>query len=160
MAALTSFLAKINNEPSPHSSVPKASLSGLTGTLLLLRFTNETTVIPAISAWFGSLAPASSDSSSLSPQEADPEEIPMERQPLYLGDWIGLRTLDERGAVERRWCKGQHMQIGGCWDEVLAEFIGGVVGPEQEVAEEAAATMNDGQQQQQQLIVQATTGGH
>jgi palmitoyl-protein thioesterase len=48
----------------------------------------------------------------------------MEEQELYREDWIGLKELDERGAVQREWCEGGHMEIGGCWQEVLEKWIG------------------------------------
>ena len=43
---------------------------------------------------------------------------------MYREDWIGVRKLDEEGRVERKWCEGEHMQIDGCWDEVLEEYFG------------------------------------
>jgi palmitoyl-protein thioesterase len=48
----------------------------------------------------------------------------MEEQPLYREDWIGLRELDEGGVVRRDWCEGAHMEIGGCWKEVLDKWVG------------------------------------
>lgn len=54
--------------------------------------------------------------------------IPMRAQPLYLEDWIGLRELDERGAVELLSCEGEHMQLGReCWEPIVRAYVGEVV---------------------------------
>jgi len=56
----------------------------------------------------------------------------MEEQPLYKEDWLGLKVLEESGRLKREWCEGEHMQIGGCWREVLEEYFGGFIGDEKE----------------------------
>jgi palmitoyl-protein thioesterase len=48
----------------------------------------------------------------------------MRRQPLYVEDWIGLRQLDERGAVFFRICDDEHMHIGKCWQDIVRNFTG------------------------------------
>ncbi|KAL7411819.1 Alpha/Beta hydrolase protein [Mrakia frigida] len=139
------FLPLINNElPSPTSknTTYASNLSSLSK-LVLLRFTNESTVVPPISSWFGSIAPkssltqlASSDSEALSSgavTDAEEEiEIPMEDQPLYKEDWLGLKVLEESGRLKRGWCAGEHMDIGGCWWAVLGKYFGGFIGDEDE----------------------------
>ena len=53
--------------------------------------------------------------------------IPLYEQPLYTGDWIGLRTLDEKGRLRLAHCPGAHMDLGGkggCAEMVVREFVG------------------------------------
>lgn len=56
------------------------------------------------------------------------ETVPLRDSQLYKEDWIGLKTLDERGGLEFGWCDGMHMQIsldkGGCWDEAVSRWVG------------------------------------
>ena len=50
----------------------------------------------------------------------------MRLQPLYNEDWIGLRTLDERGDVVLETCEGAHMQLtADCWKPIVKRFVGG-----------------------------------
>ena len=48
----------------------------------------------------------------------------MWEQRLYIEDWIGLRELDEQGKVVLTLCNGEHMQIGGCWRDLIVEYTG------------------------------------
>lgn len=51
----------------------------------------------------------------------------MRNQDLYKLDWIGLKTLDERGDITLAWCKGPHMDLGGeggCGDQAVADWVG------------------------------------
>jgi palmitoyl-protein thioesterase len=81
-------------------------------------------VVPKESAWFGAEAtdPGDGDQTVLS---LSATIVPMRRQQLYVEDWIGLRRLDERGGIEFESCEGGHMQIGECWERVLAGVVGG-----------------------------------
>ncbi|CED83112.1 Palmitoyl thioesterase [Phaffia rhodozyma] len=117
------FLAEINNEREYKNETFASNLGSLSN-LVLLRFTEETTVYPAISSWFGSLHPLDSslDSADVAPDEE--REIPLYDQPLYQADWLGLRSLDEKDALKLEWCEGQHMEIQGCWHRVLDQWIG------------------------------------
>ncbi|KAF5346133.1 hypothetical protein D9758_009935 [Tetrapyrgos nigripes] len=149
------FLADINNELIPLSSggneTYAKNLASL-NKLILILFTEDKTVVPKESSWFGSeaaegdeLAPSygrrpgfnegykgSQEQIQLVPPQARSEPvfqlskqiIPMHSQPLYIEDWIGLRTLDERGDVELQTCKGEHMQLDGCWEDLVAKWVG------------------------------------
>ncbi|KAH7888637.1 Alpha/Beta hydrolase protein [Phlebopus sp. FC_14] len=136
-----SFLADINNEvllPSSRSATYADNLASLNNLVLAL-FSKDKTVIPKESAWFGSEAPPENDElPSLPPPYSDqgplrqairaPQEkgiVPMRMQPLYVEDWIGLRSLDERGAVVLATCPGEHMQLSGCWEELVGKWVGG-----------------------------------
>jgi palmitoyl-protein thioesterase len=56
--------------------------------------------------------------------------IPMRLQPLYLEDWFGLRTLDERGGVHLETCEGEHMEVRReCWEPLVRKYVGQLVIP-------------------------------
>lgn len=130
------FLTSINNEVAPIDGRNETFARNLASLehLVLVLFTKDVTVIPKESAWFGSAAePDESDDSLTVMQQkilgsaTSSEEttiIPMRRQPLYLEDWIGLRTLDEQGRVILETCEGEHMQIGDCWKPLVKKFVG------------------------------------
>lgn len=86
-------------------------------------------MVPKESAWFGSEAEdgfASREQKVLGEYDADKTIIPMRLQPLYQEDWIGLRTLDERGGVVFDVCVGEHMQMGDCWQGLVRKYVGGL----------------------------------
>jgi palmitoyl-protein thioesterase len=136
-----SFLADINNEvllPSSRKETYAENLVSLHNLVLVL-FAEDKTVVPKESAWFGSEAPPEQVallSQSILDSHPDQEPldhalriqekniVPMELQPLYTEDWIGLRTLDERGAVVFATCPGEHMQLTGCWEDLVGTWIG------------------------------------
>lgn len=133
------FLTSINNElPSARNETYAHNLASL-DTLVLVMFNQDKTVVPKESAWFGSEAVPEDDSRSRSEENALYIEtgqtpltsatpiIPMRLQPLYVDDWIGLRTLDERGAVVLETCEGEHMRIGDCWEGLVRRFVGTLV---------------------------------
>lgn len=133
------FLADINNEvllPSARKQVYVENLASLQHLVLVL-FAEDETVIPKESAWFGSEAPPEQnvhymsdhfpEQEHLGPHVQEKTIVPMKLQPLYTEDWIGLRTLDERGAVVLVTCPGRHMQLTGCWENLAEEWIGGAI---------------------------------
>ncbi|KAJ3307502.1 Palmitoyl-protein thioesterase 1 [Blyttiomyces sp. JEL0837] len=90
------FLPDLNNERTRNATF-KENLKKL-NKLILIRFSEEETVVPAESSWFGFY-------------DEDLSIIPMKEQPLYVEDWIGLRWLDERGRVVFLTSEGRHMAI-------------------------------------------------
>lgn len=47
--------------------------------------------------------------------------LPWSDLPLYKEDYIGIRSLHEKGRLHKRFCKGQHMQINDkCWSDVMS----------------------------------------
>jgi palmitoyl-protein thioesterase len=100
-------------------------------------------VVPKESAWFGSEA---IDEDEIRPALGNDHQyydqsrqiqlgaervssktiIPMRLQPLYIEDWIGLRELDERGAIVLETCEGEHMHLGDCWERLVRKFTGGM----------------------------------
>ncbi|KAI0062827.1 alpha/beta-hydrolase [Artomyces pyxidatus] len=116
------FLASINNElPEARNSSYAKRLTTLEH-LVLVIFAQDKTVVPKESAWFGSYAV---------PEDEDDEDdtiVPMKAQPLYEEDWIGLRQLDERGAVVLDSCDGEHMQMTtDCWEPLVKLYVGGTM---------------------------------
>jgi palmitoyl-protein thioesterase len=132
------FLASINNEVADARNKTYAHNLATLQTLVLVMFDQDTTVIPKESAWFGSEAVEDEDSNGYeyfkqsgqiqlgATRVPSTRIIPMHRQPLYTEDWIGLRELDERGAVVLEKCKGEHMRLGECWERLVRKFAGGV----------------------------------
>lgn len=130
------FLTTINNEiPTSRNQSYARNLASL-HKLILVLFTEDQTVVPKESAWFGSEAVPTEDMHFSMQDEQTPlgrrpqsksvgTIIPMYMQPLYQEDWIGLRDLDERNGVVFEVCKGEHMQISDCWEDLVRNFTGG-----------------------------------
>ncbi|KAJ3284857.1 Palmitoyl-protein thioesterase 1 [Rhizoclosmatium sp. JEL0117] len=92
------FLPFINNEVTDTKREEyKANLKAL-NKLVLIRFSEDTMVIPSETSWFGFF-------------DEELNVVPMEQQPLYIEDWIGLRWLDENGRVDKILQEGGHMKI-------------------------------------------------
>lgn len=60
---------------------------------------DDKTVVPWTSSYFTLINPNTS------------RPIKHSELPLYAEDYIGLRTLDERGAVAMHECKGEHVRL-------------------------------------------------
>lgn len=146
-----SFLADINNEvllPTSRNGTYANNLSSLQYLVLVL-FQQDQTVVPKESAWFGSQTPVEEYKVLSSPTSlldacntplldsqhhqrplrdgrlTSPTAIvPMRQQPLYVDDYIGLRSLDERGAIVFATCPGKHMELTGCWNVLVEEWVG------------------------------------
>lgn len=118
------FLAPINNEV-PESGARNATFARNLATLnnlVLVLFSEDKTVVPKESSWFGSYAPETDDTHW---PWSEKTMIPMRLQSLYMEDWIGLRTLDEAGKVTLETCEGEHMQLSDeCWRPLLQRFAG------------------------------------
>jgi palmitoyl-protein thioesterase len=93
--------------------------------LVLVLFTEDKTVVPKESAWFGSFATEKKDArGGVGVQER--EIIPMRLQPVYVEDTFGLRTLDERGGVKLVACEAEHMRLSEeCWKPLVRKYTGG-----------------------------------
>jgi len=132
-----SFLPDINNEvllPSSRNTYYADNLASL-NKLVLVLFAQDKTVVPKESAWFASEKPL--EDNSFEPFTSGSEQtlllsaphtkdiIPMRLQPLYKEDWIGLQKLDKSGAIDFVACSGEHMQIDGCWEDLVAKWVGG-----------------------------------
>jgi palmitoyl-protein thioesterase len=130
------FLTSINNEiPTSRNQSYARNLASLQNLVLVL-FTEDKTVFPKESAWFGSEAVPSQDIFSMQNDQTPlrrPQSrsagviIPIRQQPLYQEDWIGLRKLDERKGIVFELCQGEHMQMNDCWEDLVRRFTGSTV---------------------------------
>ncbi|KAL1748597.1 Alpha/Beta hydrolase protein [Schizophyllum fasciatum] len=110
------FLTDINNEiPGQRNATYQENLKSLEN-LVLIIFSEDKTVIPKESAWFG-----------YDEITDDAVIVPMRQQPIYTEDWIGLKELDETGRIVFGVCEGEHMQLNGCWREYVERYVGSVV---------------------------------
>ncbi|KAF9484503.1 palmitoyl-protein thioesterase [Pholiota conissans] len=123
------FLSAVNNEvPAFRNSTYSHNFASLQKLVLVL-FTEDKTVVPKESSWFGS-EESHDDVRALDNQysfvgASERGIVPMRLQPLYTEDWIGLRQLDQRGDVVLETCQGEHMQMGDCWEDLVTKFVGG-----------------------------------
>jgi len=115
--SINKFLADINNEFVDTQNATYAKNLPTLNKLVLVLFSEDMTVVPKESSWFGSYDPLS-----------EKTIIPMRRQELYVHDTIGLKKLDKRGGVIFRTCDGVHMHLTDeCWRPLVEEFVGGAV---------------------------------
>ena len=74
---------------------------------MLIRFSEDTIVVPKDSAWFGAFREGT--------RVEDDDVVPLRQSRLYREDWLGLRELDESGRLVMFDCPGQHMAFGDDW---------------------------------------------
>jgi len=101
------FLADINNAhptrsdddemPIGKNETYKLNLSSL-NKFVMVKFTQDVTVVPAETAWFGYFNDAGNITT-------------LRHLPIYKHDWIGLKLLDNRARLVFEECPGAHMQI-------------------------------------------------
>ncbi|PYH48591.1 palmitoyl-protein thioesterase family protein [Aspergillus saccharolyticus JOP 1030-1] len=108
----SNFLADVNNERVVKNATYKENLSRLEKFVMFL-FEEDGVVHPKESAWFGEV-------------DADGEVVGVRERDIYKEDWIGLRELDEKGALVFRSVPGRHMDIG---EEVLESVVREFLGP-------------------------------
>lgn len=98
------FLPDVNNELETKNQRYKANLMALEK-LVLIRFAEDTVVVPRDSSWFGTYGVGT-------PARG---VVQLRDQALYKEDWLGLKALDERGALVMSDCPGNHMQFSDEW---------------------------------------------
>lgn len=126
--SMNHFMADINNEVGDNMNTTYTTNLLSLNKLVLVLFTEDKTVVPKESSWFGSFAPSTEPEQTNWPG-TEKTIVPMRMQPIYVEDRIGLRTLDERGDVVLETCDGEHMQLSsGCWRPILKKFAGELVG--------------------------------
>lgn len=92
----SNFLADINNERPIKNLRYKEKLSKLENFVMYL-FDEDTTVIPKESAWFS---------------EVNGTDVTdLKDRPIYKEDWLGLKELDNKGAIVFKTMKGRHMAL-------------------------------------------------
>ena len=104
--ARNAFLPDVNNEKPVKNPKYKANLVRLER-LVLIRFSEDTIVVPKDSAWFGAFREGT--------RVEDDDVVPLRESKLYQEDWLGLRELDESGRLVMFDCPGQHMAFGDDW---------------------------------------------
>lgn len=97
------FLADINNErPEARKSLDKQAYAWRLSSLrkfVMIGFKDDTTVVPKHTAFFAEFNATSG------------EVTPLEERDIYKQDWIGLKKLGEKGALEFVDIPGDHMQL-------------------------------------------------
>ncbi|PSS25824.1 hypothetical protein M430DRAFT_39858 [Amorphotheca resinae ATCC 22711] len=107
----SNFLADINNERALKNQTYKRNLERLEKFIMYV-FEEDQTVIPKESGWFA---------------EVNGTEVtPLRERDIYREDWIGLKTLDKKGALEFKTTGGRHMALS---DQLLGEVIKNYYGP-------------------------------
>jgi len=116
------FLTSINNElPARHKNATYAANLAHLDALVLVLFTEDRTVVPKESAWFGSYREEEEGEGG----EGKKAIVPMREHPLYVEDWIGLRALDESGRVVLELCEAEHMHLlPECWQPLVENYVG------------------------------------
>jgi palmitoyl-protein thioesterase len=117
----SNFLADINNERALKNELYKENLAKLENFVMYI-FEDDTMVIPKKSGWFTEV------NGTLVTELRDRD--------IYLEDWLGLKKLDERGALKFETTKGDHMSLS---EELLSgifkRYLGPIKGNSQKKAE-------------------------
>lgn len=117
----SSFLADVNNEREAKTEVYRQRLGKLEKFVMFL-FEEDTTVIPRESGWFAEV------------NGTDGKVQELREGRLYKEDWLGLKGLDEKGALVFKTTPGDHMQLD---EDVIVETFEEFFGPERSLLGEA-----------------------
>lgn len=110
----SNFLADINNERDVKNVTYWENMAGL-NRFAMFMFEDDQTVNPKESSWFAEVNATSGRVTMLN------------ERPLYTEDWIGLRSLDERGKLDFLTVPGSHMQLtDSLLEETYRKFFGPV----------------------------------
>jgi palmitoyl-protein thioesterase len=81
--------------------------------------------MPKESSWFGSYLSIPAPEREKDEDGGKKAIVSMREQPLYVEDWIGLRTLDESGRVVLVSCDAEHMRLSlECWQPLVEKYVG------------------------------------
>lgn len=94
----SNFLADINNEREVKNKHYADNLASL-DKFVMIMFEDDTTAIPKESGWFAEVNSTSGAVTQLTDRK------------IYKEDWIGLKTLDEKGGLVFRTAPGPHMDL-------------------------------------------------
>mmetsp|Transcript_12246 Transcript_12246/g.31049 ORF Transcript_12246/g.31049 Transcript_12246/m.31049 type:complete len:328 (-) Transcript_12246:81-1064(-) len=100
--AKCNFLPDINNDGSLNQSY-RENLQSV-NKFVMVKFLNDTIVIPRESEWFGFYAPGQ-DTTTQTLQEST----------LYQEDWLGLKEMDQRDQLVFLSTEGEHLQFTDQW---------------------------------------------
>lgn len=112
----SSFLADVNNERKVKKEEYKKRLGALDKFVMYV-FEEDKTVIPKESGWFAEV------------NETSKEVTELRERVMYTEDWLGLKKLDEQGALVFRNASGRHMDLS---EKVLTEAFVDFFGPERD----------------------------
>ena len=106
----SNFLADINNERELKNKTYKENLVKLERFVMYL-FEDDETVIPKETSWFA---------------EVNGTEVtPLQERDIYKEDWLGLKALDKKGALEFKTTEGGHMTLSDkLLDKVFKDYYG------------------------------------
>ncbi|KAI9686318.1 MAG: hypothetical protein M1820_010642, partial [Bogoriella megaspora] len=123
----SNLLADVNNEHEVKNETYRKHLAALEK-FVMYRFEEEDAVLPAESTWFADVwqQPPPDDDGE---KEGKRIVTPLRDRDLYTEDWLGLKELDERNALEFRKTPGKHMQIS---DKDLTQVFKKDFGPPKE----------------------------
>jgi palmitoyl-protein thioesterase len=107
----SNFLADVNNERELKNQTYKTNLEKLERFVMYM-FENDTTVVPKESSWFAEV------------NGTDVQDL--RDRVLYKEDWLGLKALDKKGALEFKTTEGGHMTLS---DKLLKDVFKGYYGP-------------------------------
>lgn len=113
----SNFLADINNERKHKNSLYKENLAQLENFVMVV-FKDDKTVIPRESGWFAEVNRTETDEKK--------RVTRLQNRKIYEEDWIGLKQLDQKGALIFEEVKGEHMQLS---DKDLKRLFGKYFGP-------------------------------
>src|SRR5690606_38055424 len=106
----SNFLADANNERLPRNKTYAENLGRLANFVMYL-FEEDTTVVPALSAWFDEVNGTTT--------------IPLRERAMYEEDWLGLKAIDDKGGLRFRSTAGDHMEISDeALNETFTDFFG------------------------------------
>jgi palmitoyl-protein thioesterase len=117
----SNFLADVNNERKAKNGTYRDNLMALEKFVMVV-FGEDRTVVPRESGWFAEVEVRKSDGED----EEERVVTPLRERKIYKEDWIGLRALDERGALVFEEVEGDHMQLE---DKDLKRLFGTYFGP-------------------------------
>uniref|UniRef100_A0A7S1LKN7 GPI inositol-deacylase n=2 Tax=Neobodo designis TaxID=312471 RepID=A0A7S1LKN7_NEODS len=119
--ATNDYLTAINNERADSQNATyKRNLVGIGGNLTLVMATEDHIVVPKESAWFDFYAVGQ-----------DKTIVDMTETDGYKGDWIGLKTLNEAGRLQRLAAKCTHQDLpreqckSVVYDAIIKPRVGG-----------------------------------
>lgn len=118
----SNWLADINNERDVKNKTYAARLCSLEE-FWMYKFSEDVTVVQKESEWFDEVV-----------EDDDIKRvIKLRDRSLYKEDWIGLKQLDEKGALKFKTAEGKHMQIS---DDELTDVFGMMYGAQRQVKED------------------------
>jgi palmitoyl-protein thioesterase len=106
----SNFLADVNNERILKNQTYKENMEKLER-LVMYMFEDDKTVVPKESSWFAEVI--------------DGKVTELKDRAIYKEDWIGLKALDKKGALEFRTTPGGHMSLTDTLlEKVFKDYFG------------------------------------